>query len=322
MNMSESEQSKEYFVGIDVSKATLDICIEPSGEHEQVANDEQGVARLVQRLAALGNSLVVMEATGGLELLGASHLAEAGLRVALVNPRQVRHFARALGRLAKTDRVDAWVLAAFARQVNPPVRPLKDEASLELQALLMRRRQLVDMRVQEKLRLQRAKGALAKGILAHLKWLDKHIGQSEDDLGKMLSSSPLWRAKDNLLQSIPGVGALTSLTMLSRCAELGQLNRREIAALGGTAPLAHDSGTHRGKRFIWGGRADVRAVLYMASVSAMRFNPPIKAFAQRLKASGKPAKVVIVACMRKLLTIMNAMLKSGTPWSDQLAKTA
>lgn len=322
MNMSESEQGKEYFVGIDVSKATLDICIEPLGEHEQVANDEAGVARLVQRLAALGNSLVVMEATGGLELLGASHLAAAGLRVALVNPRQVRDFARAMGQLAKTDRVDASVLAAFARQVNPPVRPLKDEASLELQALLMRRRQLVDMRVQEKLRLQRAKGAVAKGIVAHLQWLDKRIGQSEDDLGKMLLSSAVWRAKDNLLQSIPGVGALTSLTMLARCAELGHLNRREIAALGGTAPLAHDSGKHRGKRFTWGGRADVRAVLYMASVSAMRFNPPIKAFAQRLRAAGKPAKVVIVACMRKLLTIMNAMLKSSTPWSEQMAKTA
>jgi len=322
MNMTESKQDSAHFVGIDVAKATLDVCIEPAGEYLQVANDEAGVKPLVRRLASLGDALVVMEATGGLELLAASHLAAAGLRVAVVNPRQVRDFARAIGQLAKTDRVDAGVLAAFARQVNPAVRPLKDEASLELQALLMRRRQLVDMRVQEKLRLERAKGAVAKSILAHVRWLDKQVGQAEDDLGKKLSNSPVWRAKDSLLQSIPGVGAITSLTMLSRCTELGRLNRREIAALGGTAPLAHDSGKHRGKRFTWGGRADVRAALYMATISAMRFNPPLKAFAQRLKAAGKPTKVVIVACMRKLLTIMNAMLKSNTPWSHTMAKTA
>ena len=322
MNMSESKQDSAYFVGIDVSKATLDVCIEPAAEYLQVANDEAGVELLVRRLGSLGDALVVMEATGGLELLAAGHLAAAGLRVAVVNPRQVRDFARAIGQLAKTDRVDAAVLAAFARQVNPAVRPLKDEASLELQALLMRRRQLVDMRVQEKLRLERAKGVVVKSIKAHLRWLDKQVDKAEDDLGRMLSKSPVWQAKNHLLQSIPGVGAITSLTMLARCAELGHLNRREIAALGGTAPLAHDSGKHRGKRFTWGGRADLRAALYMATVSAMRFNPPIKAFAQRLKATGKPTKVVIVACMRKLLTIMNAMLKSNTPWSTDLAKTA
>lgn len=313
------------FVGIDVSKACLDVCIQQGKrgvQHLQVPNDDDGVAQLVQRLKSLASCCIVMEATGGLERLCATQLATAGLSVAVVNPRQVRDFARATGRLAKTDRIDAAVLAAFACQIRPPVRVLKDEASLELQAVLMRRQQLVQMRVQESLRLHQAKGAVAKGIKLHVAWLNKRIEETEDDLGKRLLASDVWKAKDRLLQSIPGVGAVTSVTMLARCPELGQINRRQIAALAGTAPLAHDSGKHKGKRFTWGGRADVRASLYMAVVSAMRFNPAIKAFATRLKAAGKPTKVVMVACMRKLLIVMNTMLKFNVPWSDKLAKTA
>ena len=313
------------FVGIDVSKACLDVCIKhgKSGvQHLQFPNDDAGVALMVQRLKSLTACCIVMEATAGLERLCATQLATVGLSVAVVNPRQVRDFARATGRLAKTDRIDAAVLAAFACQIRPPARVLKDEASMELQAVLMRRQQLVQMRVQESLRLHQAKGAVAKGIKLHVAWLNKRIQEAEDDLGKKLLASDIWKAKDQLLQSIPGVGAVTSVTMLARCPELGQINRHQIAALVGTAPLARDSGKHKGKRFTWGGRADVRASLYMAVVSAMRFNPAIKAFATRLKATGKPTKVVMVACMRKMLTVMNAMLKSNLPWSNQLAKMA
>ena len=308
---------------IDVSKACLDVCVQQGAsgvQHLQVPNDDGGVAQLVERLRNLASCRIVMEATGGLERLCATQLAIVGLSVAVVNPRQVRDFARATGRLAKTDRIDAAVLAAFACQIRPPVRVLKDEASLELQAVLVRRQQLVQMRVQESLRLHQARGAVAKGIKLHVAWLNKRIQESEDDLSKMLLTSDLWKAKDQLLQSIPGIGAVTSVTMLARCPELGQINRHQIAALVGTAPLAHDSGKHKGKRFTWGGRSDVRASLYMAVVSAIRFNPTIKAFATRLKAAGKPTKVVMVACMRKLLTVMNAMLKSNVAWSDKLAK--
>lgn len=313
------------FVGIDVSKACLDVCIQQDTagrQHLQVPNDDAGVAQLVQHLKSLASCCIVMEATGGLERLCATQLATAGLSVAVVNPRQVRDFARATGRLAKTDRIDAAVLAAFACLIRPAARVLKDEASMELQAMLMRRQQLVQMRVQESLRLHQAKGAVAKGIKLHVAWLNKRIEEAEDDLGKKLLDSAVWKAKDQLLQSIPGVGAVTSVTMLARCPELGQINRRQIAALVGTAPLAHDSGKHKGKRFTWGGRSDVRASLYMAVVSAIRFNPAIKAFATRLKAAGKPTKVVMVACMRKLLIVMNAMIRSNVPWSDKFAKTA
>ncbi len=325
LNAQGGQANSECFVGIDVSKACLDVCIlhDKAGvQRLQVPNDDAGVTQLVQRLKGLASCCIVMEATGGLERLCATQLATAGLSVAVVNPRQVRDFARATGQLAKTDRIDAAVLAAFARQIRPPARVLKDEASVELQAMLMRRHQLVQMRVQESLRLQQAKGAVAKGIKLHLAWLNKRIKATEDDLGKRLLANDVWKAKDQLLQSIPGVGAVTSLTMLARCPELGQINRRQIAALAGTAPLAHDSGKHKGKRFTWGGRGDVRASLYMAVVTAMRFNPAIKAFATRLKAAGKPTKVVMVACMRKLLTVMNAMLKSNLPWSDDLVKKA
>jgi len=314
-----SENTVEKFVGIDVSKGTLDIGIEPTGEALRVVYDDKGITQVVKRLVAVGPTLIVMEATGGLEVRLASELAAKGLPVAVINPRQARDFAKATGQLAKTDSVDAAVLAAFARAIRPAVRPIKDADTRELDELLTRRRQLIEIRVQETLRLGTASKVPRKSLVAHIAWLDKRIAALDVDLTKRLRASEAWRAKDDLLQGIPGVGAVTSLTMLAKCPELGSLNRREIAALVGVAPLANDSGKHRGKRFIWGGRADVRAVLYMASVTAIRCNSVLKAFAERLKQAGKPAKVVIVACMRKLLTIMNAMVKNNAQWS---AKTA
>lgn len=310
----------ESFVGIDVAKNTLDLRLEPVGESLHVAYDDAGIAEIRQRLLALSPTLIVMEATGGLETRLACELAACGLPVAVINPRQARDFAKATGQLAKTDQVDAAVLAHFACAIRPAVRVLKDADTRDLDGLVTRRRQLIAMRVQETLRLGSAESkALQKNLKKHIAWLDKQITSLDDDLTKRLRTSDAWRTKDDLLQGIPGVGAVTSVTLLAKCPELGQLNRREIAKLTGVAPLANDSGKHRGKRFVWGGRADVRAVLYMATVSAIRCNPAIKAFADRLKQAGKPAKVVIVACMRKLLTIMNAMLKNNAPWT---AKTA
>jgi transposase len=318
--MGMSEKLQELFVGIDVSKNTLDLRIEPVGQSLHVAYDDTGVSEICQRLSEVSPTLIVMEATGGLETRLASELAAQGLPVAVINPRQARDFAKATGQLAKTDRVDAAILAAFAQAIRPAVRPLKDADTRDLDDLVTRRRQLVAMRVQESLRLGAAHSkGLQKNLKSHIAWLDKQIAKLDDDLSARLRHSDVWKAKDDLLRSIPGVGAVTSLTMLAQCPELGQLNRREIAKLTGVAPLANDSGKHRGKRFIWGGRADVRAVLYMATVSAIRCNRAIKAFAERLKQTGKPAKVVIVACMRKLLTIMNAMLKSNTPWTHKIA---
>ncbi len=308
----------ESFVGIDISKNTLDIRIEPAGESLHVAYDDAGIAEVGQRLAAVTPVLIVMEATGGLETRLASELAARGLPVAVINPRQARDFAKATGQLAKTDRVDAAVLAAFARAIRPAIRPLRDADTRELDERVTRRRQLVAMRVQETLRLgTAATPSLRKNLKAHVAWLDKQIAQLDGDLSQRLRASEVWKAKDDLLRGIPGVGAVTSVTLLAQCPELGTLNRREIAKLTGVAPLANDSGKHRGKRFTWGGRANVRAVLYMATVTAIRCNPVLMAFAERLKQAGKPAKVVIVACMRKLLTIMNAMLKNNAPWQLQ-----
>jgi transposase len=318
--MGMSEKQLECFVGIDVSKTSLDVRIEPPGESLHIDYDETGVSQIVRRLIEVAPTLIVLEATGGLEMRLASELAARGLPVAVVNPRQARDFAKASGQLAKTDQVDAAVLAAFARAIRPAIRPLKDAETRALDDLVTRRRQLVAMRVQETLRLgSAASKPLQKNLKAHIAWLDKQIAKLDDDLTKGLRASEVWKAKDDLLRGIPGVGAVTSLTLLAKCPELGVLNRREIAKLTGVAPLANDSGKHRGKRFIWGGRADVRVVLYMSAVSAIRCNPVIRAFADRLKQAGKPPKVVIVACMRKLLTIMNSMLKNNAPWSAQTA---
>lgn len=315
-----NETIVEKFVGIDVSKSTLDVCIEPSEQALHVAYDDAGISRITERLKEVSPTLIVIEATGGLEVRIATELAGKGLPVAVINPRQARDFAKATGQLAKTDQVDAAVLAAFAKVIRPQVRPLKDADTRALDDMVSRRRQLIDMRVQETLRLGTAVSRLLqKNLNKHIAWLDKQIAKIDTDLTQCLRGSDVWRAKDDLLRGIPGVGAVTTLTMLAKCPELGTLNRREIAALAGVAPLANDSGKHRGKRFIWGGRAEVRAVLYMAAVSAIRCNVAIKAFAERLKKAGKPPKVVIVACMRKLLTIMNSMLKNIAPWNPKFA---
>jgi transposase len=309
----------EVFVGIDVSKSTLEVRIEPPGEAFQVDNDEKGIKELCTRLSELTPRLIVMEATGGLEMRAAGELAAQGLCLAVVNPRQVRDFAKASGQLAKTDRIDTQVICGFARAIRPAVRPMKEALVQELDDLVGRRRQLVEMRVQETLRLHGASKVQAKRLKAHIGWLDKRIKDIETDLGARLRSSDAWRVKDDLLLSIPGVGEITSRSVLSRCPEIGKLTRREIAKLVGIAPLNNDSGKYRGERHIWGGRADVRSVLYMATVSAIRCNPVIKQFAAKLKLAGKAPKVVIVACMRKLLTIMNAMIKSNSPWNPKTA---
>lgn len=314
-----SEIIVEKFVGIDVSKDTLDIHIEPAAETMHVAYDDKGVAQVANRLLKIAPTLIVVEATGGLEMRLVGELAAKGLQVAVINPRQARDFAKATGQLAKTDQVDAAVLAAFARAIRPAVRPIKDADTRELDDLVTRRRQLIDMRVQETLRLGTASKVQSKSLEAHIAWLDKRIADLDDDLTKRLRASDVWRTKDDLLQGIPGVGAVTTLTMLAKCPELGTMNRRQIAALVGIAPLADDSGRHRGKRRIWGGRADVRTVLYMATLSAMTWNSDIKAFATRLQQAGKLPKVVVVACMRKLLTIMNAMVKNNAQWAPKTA---
>lgn len=304
----------ETFVGIDVAKHTLEVGLLPAKETFQLAHDEAGIDAIVARLRALAPKLIVMEATGGLETALAASLIGASLRVAVVNPRQARDFAKACGLLAKTDRIDALALARFAEAIKPEPRAGKDPATQLLDQLVTRRRQLVNMRVQEQLRLASASPVQAKSINKHLSWLDQQIARIERDTAQQIRNSPGWRAKDDLLQSIPGVGDVTSHTMLAKLPELGSLNRHKIAALTGIAPLNNDSGTFKGKRSIWGGRADVRTILYMATLSAMRFNPVLKRFHDRLIAAGKLQKVAIVACMRKLVTIMNAIIKTNTPW--------
>jgi transposase len=301
--------------GIDVSKATLDVALLPAEQQYQVTNDAAGFTELLKRLSAAGVELVVMEATGGYETAAATSLAAAGLRVAVVNPRQVRDFAKATGRLAKTDRIDARVIAAFGQAIDPEIVRLADEQALELNALLVRRTQLVAMRVQESNRLGLTRGPMHKQIKAHIAWLNKAIDALNVDLTTRLRKSPVWRAKDELLRSLKGIGPMTSGTLMVALPELGQLDRRSIAALAGVAPFNRDSGTRRGRRTIWAGRARVRTLLYMAATSAIRSNPVIKAFYARLTACGKPHKVAIVACMRKMLTILNAMVRTNTPWN-------
>ena len=310
-------ESIERFVGINVSKGSLDVFADPSSQHlpAHCGYDDVPLKALCDALAQLAPTLVVMEASGGLEQRAAAELAARGVPLAVVNPRQVRNFARASGELAKTDALDARILCAFARAIRPAARAPKDADTRELADLLSRRRQLVDMRVQELQRQHTASSrTMKKSLNEHLVWLDKRIQRLDEDMGQRLRQSDVWRAKDDLLQSIPGVGPVLSRTMLGMCPELGELNRREISKLVGLAPLANDSGKYRGRRRIWGGRADVRRVLYMATQAAIRHNPDIAAFAKRLKDAGKLPKVVIVACMRKLLTIMNIMLKTGQTW--------
>jgi len=307
--------------GIDVSKEQLDTAILPSGESLQTLNTPEGIAQLLERLKALRTDLVVLEATGGYEMQAVSTLAAAGLRVAVVNPRQVRAYAKALGRLAKNDRIDAQVIAAFGQAVEPQIVRLPDEQAAQLQAVVVRRTQLLGMRVQESHRLEHAQGAMRKHIQRHIAWLERAIEEIDNDLDKRLRGSALWCAKDELLRSFKGIGPVNSGTLMAALPELGQLDRRQIAALVGLAPFNRDSGTFRGRRSIWGGRARVRATLYMATLTATRCNPVIKAYYARLVARGKPHKVAMVACMRKILTVLNAMLRTNTPWTPTFQST-
>ncbi len=311
--------SSIIYVGIDVSKATLDVALRPSDETWEITNNEAGISELVANLKQLKIQLIVLEATGGYEVAVASALAAAGLPVAVVNPRQVRDFAKSTGRLAKTDRLDARVLAQFAEAVHPEPRPLPDAQTRALQALLTRRRQLNEMLVAEKNRQALIHPDCLSDLQEHLTFLEEHLQELTQQLRKLLVDSPCWREKDELLQSVPGVGEITSATLLAELPELGQLNRKKIAALVGVAPFHRDSGVYRGTRTIWGGRASVRSTLYMAALSARRCNPIIKEFYERLIQAGKPAKVALTACMRKLLTILNAMMQSGKAWQANLA---
>jgi transposase len=305
------------FVGIDVAKAQLDIALRPSGERWTVPNDANGVTTLVERMQTLQPTLIVLEATGGLERMVTSALATAGLPVVVVTPRQARDFARATGQLAKTDALDARALAHFADVIRPTPRPLPDAQTQELRALLGRRQHLIGMRTAEQNRLAGVSERLTKDITAHIAWLNAGIATLDDDLETLLRASPLWRENDDLLQSAKGIGPVSAHTLLLELPELGTLTRQQIAALVGVAPLNCDSGTLRGKRTIWGGRAHVRTVLYMSTLVATRFNPQIKTFYQRLLAAGKVKKVALTACMRKFLTILNAMLKQRMPWQAQ-----
>ena len=311
------------FVGIDVAKAELVVSVLPSAERFSVANDERGVRTLVERLRSIGAQLIVLEATGGYELLSVAALIAVGLPAIVVNPRQVRDFAKATGQLAKTDRIDADILARFAEVVRPALRPIPDEHAQELEALLTRRRQLLDMLQAEKNRtgqvFGKGKRLVKKSLKAHIAFLERELRMTDPDLGDMEKASPAWRERDALQQSVPGVGPVLSRTLLAALPELGRLSRREIAKLVGVAPLSRDSGTMRGRRFVQGGRSQVRAVLYMAALVATKRNAAIRTFYQRLVAAGKPKKLALVACMRKLLTILNTIVRMRIPWSEAVA---
>ena len=303
------------WMGVDVAKRTLEVATSERPEVWQVANDETGWAALIAHLTESPVQLIVLEATGGYESGLAAALTLAGHPVAIVNPRQVRDFAKAAGVLAKTDAIDARVLAAFAQRMTPPVRPLPDALHADLRALVARRRQLQDMLTAERNRLTQARDAVHADVQAHITWLRQRLQELDKDTQARLRSSPIWRTRDQLLQSVPGIGRQTSARLIVSLPELGRLSGREIAKLVGVAPLNDDSGPRSGTRRIWGGRTVVRHALYMATVVATRYNPVIHAFYQRLRRAGKPAKVALIAAMRKLLTILNAMIKQHTPWT-------
>ena len=309
------------FVGIDVSKAGLDVAVRPMGRREFVANDAAGIQILVKRLRELQPALIVLEATGGVERAVTRALASAEFPVVVINPRQVRDFAKATGQLAKTDTIDAAVLARFGEAVRPALRPLPDEVTWELRAVVTRRRQLTEMIVAETNRLSGASKAVRKRINAHLRWLETELKRADKDLDQSIRQSPIWRENEDLLRSVPGMGPVISRTLLAELPELGRLNRKQIAALVGVAPLNRDSGTLRGRRSIWGGRATVRAALYMGALVASRRNAVIQTFYRRLRNAGKAPKIALVACMRKLLTILNAMIKHKTHWSEIISQT-
>jgi transposase len=313
--------SSPLFVGVDVAKATLDIALRPRAQTWQVIYDDPHVEVFVTQLNELSPTLIVVEATGGLERSLVAALVAARLLVIVINPRQARDFAKATGRLAKTDRIDAQVLAHYGEAIRPSFRPLPDADTQQLRALVDRRRQLVDMMTAEQSRLNTSPSRVRDSIEAHLAWLQQQLASLDDDLDDMLQSSPIWRERDDNLQSTPGVGPVLSRTLMSQLPELGDLNRKEIAALVGVAPFNRDSGTWRGRRTIWGGRAAVRSVLYMSTLVATRHNLVIREFYERLLAAGKAKKVALTACMRKLLTILNAMVKNEQRWQPRASKS-
>lgn len=308
------------FVGIDVSKDTLDVAIKPEHLVFTVPNTEQGHRDLCKRIKPLTPMLVVVEATGGLELDVVIALHEKAIAVAICNPRHVRDFAKACGQLAKTDRIDAAVLCDFAEKIRPEARPLPCEQTRALDALITRRRQLVDMLSVEKNRLTSAAKAMKKDVKRHITFLEKAITQIDQDLRKMIKNSPIWRVNDDILQSVKGVGTTTATTLMAQLPELGQLNRKQIAALVGVAPLNRDSGHKKGKRTTWGGRACVRSVLYMSTLVATKHNPVIRDFYEHLLEKGKQKLVALTACMRKLLTILNAMIRDQCYWQPDRAR--
>lgn len=308
--------STDAFVGIDVSKQSLDVAIGEDGELMHFQNDQSGADALVKALKPHAPAIVVLEATGGYEMLAVSTLHDAMLPVVVVNPRQVRDFAKSLGVLAKTDAIDARVIARFAQAVKPELRPLKDRASLELSALVARRRQIVEMIVAEKNRMHKASARNRKDIKAHIKWLEKRLEHINKDIDKEIQNSPVWRCKDDILQSMPGVGPSTAAVLISDLPELGKADPKKIAMLVGLAPLNRDSGQFKGRRRIWGGRSQLRRALYMGTLTAVRYNPAIRSFYQRLTSAGKCHKVAMTACMRKLLVTLNAMVRDQTLWQQ------
>lgn len=311
---SSESMEKRVIVGIDVSKARLDIAERPGMKQWRVGNDEAGISELMQQLIQLKPKLIVLEASGGLETAVTGAIAAEGLPVVVVNPRQVRDFARASGRLAKTDRLDADGIAHFGEAINPSPRPLPDEETQLLNALWVRRRQLIGMLTAENNRLASAPRSIRQEIRQHITWLQKRLSRTDKDLDQAIRQSPVWREKDNLIQSVPGIGQTMSVTVCAALPELGRLTHKQITALVGIAPYAKDSGQMRGKRVICGGRSRVRSTLYMCALVAIRHNPVLKRFYEKLRLAGKPPKLAITACMRKLLIILNAIVKHRQPW--------
>jgi transposase len=313
------EQAVEIFVGIDVSKRWLDVAVHGQAGVFRVSNDDAGLDSLLKRLKGYEPALVVLEPTGGFEMLAMAVLSQAGMPVVMTNAKRVRDFARASGQLAKTDKLDAKVLAHFAAAMRPPVRELKSEEEEQLTALLSRRKQVLDMLTMEKNRMVTARAKMRSDIEAHIRWLSDNLKDLDKEIEAFIQGTPAWKEKDTLLQSVPGVGPVTSATMLGMLPELGELNRQQIAALVGVAPVNKDSGKKKGRRRVYGGRADVRNVLYMAALSARNFNPVIKKFYERLIKNGKEKKVALTACMRKLLVILNAMMRTNELWHTHTA---
>jgi transposase len=312
--MSATNPQRPRHVGIDVSKEHLDVCLMPEGEAFAIANNQEGIDSLIERLEEARPDLVVLEASGRYERPAAAAIAAVGISVAVINPRQARDYAKATGRLAKTDRIDAEILARFAGAVGPSPSILPDEEAQTLQAILARRRQLSAMLVAETNRAQMAPEALAKRIRAHVRWLEKELSRTDRDLDEAIEANATFKENEALLRSVPGVGAVLARTLLAELPELGTITHKRLCALVGVAPFNNDSGKRKGKREVWGGRAPVRAALYMGALVATRHNPLIARFYERLLAAGKPKKVALVACMRKLLSILNAMIRDGTPW--------